>query len=200
MEEAVKEKLMTAKGVAEQLKCSERTIRDYASKLGFTKNGVKTLLNNFQVTSILEEMKKANNNQNNLTVELRKVSTVLTPALRIKNAMLEMQSAYEEELANLKAQNIEVIEENGQLKLQVNQLEHALEYDKIAGWKPWSHLKKEIQYKGNFQKLVDSIPLIKDEDFAKKVMADDCYPTTLISLTGEEKIIDYKENVLDEAV
>lgn len=38
MEEVVKEKLMTAKGVAEQLKCSERIIRDYASKLGFTVN------------------------------------------------------------------------------------------------------------------------------------------------------------------
>ena len=81
---------------------------------------------------------------------------------------------------------------------KVKQLEHALEYDKVKDWKTWSHLKKQIEYKGNFQKLVTSIPLIEDKDYSRKVMGNDKYPTTLISLDGEEKIIDYKENVLDE--
>lgn len=48
-------------------------------------------------------MKTSNPNQNTFTAAVKVVSTELTPALRIRNAMLEMQSAYEEELQNISA-------------------------------------------------------------------------------------------------
>lgn len=87
-----------------------------------------------------------------------------------------------------------------QLEAENKQLNHALEYDKVSDWKPWNHLKKAIKYKGNFDSLVENIPLIRGEDFEKKTMGFDNYKTILVSPSGEEKIIDYKENVIDEFV
>lgn len=141
IKEITKEKLLKTKEVAKQLNCAINTLRENAKKCLPNKifeNGKPTYWNEEEITIVLEFMKKNSGIGAGTTLsnELTGISTTLTPALRIKNAMLEMQSAYEEELANLKAKNIEVIEENGQLKLQVNTLKHALEYDKVAGWKP----------------------------------------------------------------
>lgn len=84
------------------------------------------------------------------------------------------------------------------LKSEVKQLNHAIEYDKVCDWKVWNIFKKQLGYKGNFKNLVEKIPLIEGEDFERKVMGYDNYKTILISPNGEEKLIDYKENVLDE--
>ena len=208
MNELTKEKVMTTKEVAEQLGTSSKVVLENGKKClpnKVIKNGKPTYWTEAEVTVLIEQMKTSNSNQSTFTGAVKAITTTLTPALMIKQAFDMANKAYQMELENLKAKNLEVVEENGQLKIQVNrlsdenkQLEHALEYDKVKDWKTWSHLKKQIEYKGSFQKLVDSIPLIKDEDYAKKVMGNDKYPTTLISADGEEKIIDYKECVLDE--
>lgn len=101
------QKKMSIGEVAQSLSCSHETVRYYANKLGFTKNGVKTLLDESQVTLILDAIKNANTNQHNLPKGLSEVSTSLTPALKIKQAMEMMQSAYEEELQILRAKQIE---------------------------------------------------------------------------------------------
>lgn len=107
MNEITNTKKMSIGEVAQSLSCSHETVRYYANKLGFTKNGVKTLLDESQVTLILDAIKNANTNQHNLPKGLSEVSTSLTPALKIKQAMEMMQSAYEEELQILRAKQIE---------------------------------------------------------------------------------------------
>lgn len=108
MNEITNTKKMSIDEVAQALSCSHETVRYYASKLGFTKNGVKTLLDESQVTLMLDDMKR-NNNRSDLptTTVLVGASTSLTPALKIKQAMEMMQSAYEEELQILRAKQIE---------------------------------------------------------------------------------------------
>lgn len=107
MNEITNTKKMSIDEIAQSLSCSHETVRYYASKLGFTKNGVKTLLDESQLTMILDAIKNANTNQHNLPKGLSEVSTSLTPALKIKQAMEMMQSAYEEELHILRLKQIE---------------------------------------------------------------------------------------------
>lgn len=107
MNEITNTKKMSIDEIAQSLSCSHETVRYYASKLGFTKNGVKTLLDESQLTKILDAIKNANTNQHNLPKGLSEVSTSLTPALKIKQAMEMMQSAYEEELHILRLKQIE---------------------------------------------------------------------------------------------
>jgi len=197
------EKLMTTKEVANILNCATNTVRENAKKCLPNKifvNGKPTFWNEKEVTILLDFMKDNQTKRKELKENLSKTSTGLTPALKIKQAMELMQVAYEEEVANLKARNIEVIQENNVLRLEVKQLNHAIEYDKVCDWKVWNIFKKQLGYKGNFKNLAEKISLIEGEDFERKVMGYDNYKTILISPSGEEKIIDYKENVLDEAI
>ena len=106
------EELITTKQLAEQLGTSPYVVTKNAKKClpnKMIENGKPTLWSKAEVTVLIEFMKK-NNNRTDLDLTHRVVgtSTELTPALRIRNAMMEMQSAYEEELAILKAKNIEI--------------------------------------------------------------------------------------------
>ena len=42
-----------------------------------------------------------------------------------------------------------------------------------------------------FYDLIEKAGLIKDKDYCEKVMGMDCFPTKMISSSGEEKIWDY---------
>ena len=84
------------------------------------------------------------------------------------------------------------------LQIENNQLEHALEYDKIVGWKRWIDIKNEwketfieLQHRISFNFLIKKAELIEGEDYCEKVMGMDCFPTKMISSSGEEKIWDY---------
>lgn len=95
---------MTTREVAEQLNCATNTIRENAKKCLPNKrfgNGKQTFWTESEITVLLDFMKNNQVKNKQLSVNLSKTSTSLSPALRIRNAMIEMQSAYEEELARI---------------------------------------------------------------------------------------------------
>ena len=71
-------------------------------------NGKTTYFTKEEVTLIVEQMKLSRPNQSTFTAAVQVVSTELTPALKINQAMELMQEGYEEQLAILKAKNIEM--------------------------------------------------------------------------------------------
>lgn len=95
--------------IANQLHTSYDTIQRHAQKLGFTQNGVKTYLDEKQVTLLLEDIQKTNNRKDlPSTTVVEGASTTLTPALKIKRAMELMQEGYEEELQILRGKVTEL--------------------------------------------------------------------------------------------
>lgn len=104
------EKTMTTAQVAEALHTSNKVILENARKCLPNKhieNGKPTLWTQEEVTILLECLKGNNPNQYTFTATVKAVSTDLTPALKIKKAMELMQEGYEEELAILRAKNLE---------------------------------------------------------------------------------------------
>ena len=111
MNEVAVETKITTRQLAEQLGTRPNVITENAKKCLPNKkieNGKPTYWSKAEVTVLLEFM-KSNNNRTDLDLSNRVIgtSTDLTPALRIRNAMLEMQAAYEDELAILRAKNAE---------------------------------------------------------------------------------------------
>lgn len=102
---------VTTKELAEQLGTRSNVITENAKKCLPDKkieNGKATYWTKEEVTILLEFM-KTNNNRTDLDLSHRLIgtSTDLSPALKIKQAMEMMQSAYEEELAIIKARALE---------------------------------------------------------------------------------------------
>lgn len=103
---------ITTRELAEQLGTRPNVITENAKKCLPNKrieNGKPTYWSKAEVTVLLEFMKSNKIGAGvNLSNHLIGTSTDLTPALRIRNAMLEMQAAYEDELAILRAKNEEM--------------------------------------------------------------------------------------------
>lgn len=105
MNELTNGKTMTTKELADYLRTSPKVVIENARKClpnKIIKNGKVTLWTQKEVTILIEQMKTSNPNQNTFTEAVKAVSTELTPALKIKQAMLLMQEGYEEELAIIK--------------------------------------------------------------------------------------------------
>ena len=68
---------MTLRAVAEATGAAYRTVADYAQKAGWTENGKQTLLDERQVTLILEAMKApvSSGHKSNLAVQLQGIET-----------------------------------------------------------------------------------------------------------------------------
>ena len=88
-------------------------------------------------------------------------------------------------------------QQNKQLLEQNYQLQHALDYTAVIGWKKWSDLKKKLaqdielfQHRISFKTVAAEAELVKGVDYDERIYGEDCYPTTLISPTGEDKIYD----------
>ena len=88
-------------------------------------------------------------------------------------------------------------QQNNQLLEQNRQMAHALDYTSVIGWKKWSELKKELaqdielfQHRISFKTVAAEADLVKGVDYAERIFGEDCYPTTLISPAGEDKIYD----------
>jgi len=97
--------IMTTKELADYLRTSPKVVIENARKClpnKIIENGKVTLWTQKEVTILIEQMKTSNPNQNTFTASVKAVSTELTPALKIKQAMLLMQEGYEEELAIIK--------------------------------------------------------------------------------------------------
>lgn len=154
---------MTTKQIAEQLHTSPKVVLANAKKCLPNKifeNGKTTYFSKEEVTVIIEQMKTSNPNQSTFTGAVKAVSTDLTPALKIRNAMLMMQEAYEEELKNINAKYLAEKAERNQLQTKNNLLMHiaktytASEIAKELGLTSAQKLnqvlkEKEIQYYRN---------------------------------------------------
>lgn len=105
------EKTVTTKELADKFGTRPNVITENAKKcLPYKKieNGKPTYWSEEEITVLLDFM-KTNNNRTDLDLSDRLIgtSTELTPALKIKKAMLLMQEGYEEELSILRAKNAE---------------------------------------------------------------------------------------------
>ena len=103
-----------------------------------------------------------------------------------------------QQFAQLLISRTEAIAKSKQLESENQQLVHALEYDEVVGWKKWSELKKELaqnfellRHKINYTKLFDEVGLVENEDYKKKVMGFDKFPTVLISPEAEDMLWDW---------
>jgi len=106
------EKTMTTKELADYLNTSPKVVIENARKClpeKIIENGKATLWTREEITIIIEQMKRSFNKPT-FTESVKPVSTELTPALKIKQAMLLMQEGYEEELAIIK-QRAEIAEQ-----------------------------------------------------------------------------------------
>ena len=115
-------KLLTTREVAENLKTSPKVILTNAKKCLPNKvfeHGKPTYWSEEEVTVLLECLKNNNNNQSTFTAAVKDITTSMTPALMIKQAMELAQKGYELELERIKAENLQLEESN-------KQLEHAL--------------------------------------------------------------------------
>ena len=86
-------------------------------------------------------------------------------------------------------------QENKRLLEQTKQMEHALNYTAVIGWKRWSDLKKELaqnfeifKHRISFKTVAAEAGLVKETDYAERIYGEDCFPTTMISESGIDKI------------
>ena len=193
MNELVKktEKTMTTKQVAEILGCTVKTVLNNVEKFlpnKVVENGKPVTFTEAEVTVLLEGMKNNKNNQHDLERSLQGISTKLTPALKIKQAMLLMQEGYEEEIARLESEN-----EQLQLDYQSEKEEHQKDKELVTHkYLTATQIKQIImkEYGKNIvvSKAVQRIPL-EDNDILYKPFKNGNY-------TGQQPV--YHPNVLDK--
>ena len=102
-----------------------------------------------------------------------------------------------EQLMNQYKLAFDTAQQNRILLEQNRQMAHALDYTSVIGWKKWSELKKELaqdielfQHRISFKTVAAEADLVKGVDYKELIFGEDCYPTTLISPAGEDKIYD----------
>lgn len=100
-----------------------------------------------------------------------------------------------QQFAQLLISRTEAIAKSKQLEAKNQQLEHALNYTAVIGWKKWSDLKKELaqsfeifQHRISFKTVAAEAGLVKETDYAERIYGEDCFPTTMISESGIDKI------------
>lgn len=110
MNELTTEKTMTTKEVAESLNTSSKVILENAKKClpnKMIENGKTTYWTQAEITVLLDCLKNnSKTNASDLYFQSKgSISTELTPALMIKQAMELMQKGYQLELERIKAEN-----------------------------------------------------------------------------------------------
>ena len=102
-----------------------------------------------------------------------------------------------QQFAQLLISRTEAIAKSKQLEAKNQQLEHALNYTAVIGWKKWSDLKRELaqsfeifQHRISFKTVAAEAGLVKEIDYAERIFGEDCFPTTMISESGIDKIYD----------
>jgi hypothetical protein len=93
---------MTLQQISETIGASYRTVAAYARKAGWTVNGKQTVLDENQVTIIVEAMKRGNNNQHDLASSLQGVDTTKSRALRIDLLHRQIEAEMQGEIDELK--------------------------------------------------------------------------------------------------
>ena len=95
---------MTLREVAEVTGAAYRTVAAYAQKAGWTENGKLTLLDERQVTVILEAMKadKSSGTKSNLAAQVQGIDTTKSRALRIDLLHRRIEAEMQGEIDELK--------------------------------------------------------------------------------------------------
>ena len=161
---------MTTKEVAETLGCTVKTILNNVEKFLPNKvieNGKPVTFTEAEVTVLLEGMRTNKNNQHNLERSLQGISTKLTPALKIKQAMLLMQEGYEEEIARLESENNQLQLEYNEEKLEHQKDKELVTHKYLTATQIKETIMKEYGKKIVVSKLVQRIPL-DDNDILYK--------------------------------
>lgn len=186
---------MTTKEVSETLGTTPNVITENGKKLFPNKEvqrGKAVDWTDEEVTVLIDHMQKnpSNNAGNQLISSTYKseLSTKLTPALKIKQAMLLMQEGYEEEIARLESENKQL-----QLKYQAEKQEHQKDKELVLHkYLTATQIKETImkEYGKNIvvSKAVQRIPL-DDNDILYK-------PFKNGDFTGQQPV--YHPNVLDK--
>lgn len=143
---------MTTKELAEKLKVSDETVRINGKALfpkKIVSNGKPILWTEYECKMILERI-RLNQQGSKATSKaaLEVITSDLTPALMIKQAMELMQKGYELELRRIKAENQKVIEERNNLLIQLDESKEWYSIKRMEKLNPgmkfdWKVLKSE---------------------------------------------------------
>lgn len=101
-----RDRRMTLREVAEVTGAAYRTVAAYAQKAGWTENGKLTLLDERQVTVILEAMKadKSSGTKSNLAAQVQGIDTTKSRALRIDLLHRRIEAEMQGEIDELKGE------------------------------------------------------------------------------------------------
>ena len=186
---------MTTKEVAETLGTTPNVITENGKKLFPNKEvqrGKAIDWTDEEVTVLVDHMQKnpSNNAGNELISSTYKsnLSTKLTPALKIKQAMLLMKEGYDEEIARLESENKKLL-----IDYQTEKAEHQKDKELVTHkYLTATQIKETIrkEYGKNIvvSKAVKRIPL-DDNDILYKPFRNE-------NFTGQQPV--YHPNVLDK--
>ena len=149
----------------------------------------------YLVNMITAELAKHNTNQNTGVIQ-KQMSTEAKEQGILLNAIAnsgDLKAA--QALCDLIMEKTQIQAENKRLLEQTKQMEHALNYTAVIGWKRWSELKKELaqnfeifKHRISFKTVAAEAGLVKETDYAERIYGEDCFPTTMISESGIDKI------------
>lgn len=165
-------------------------LEEHASRSGGNKYTKKTL-KAFQAW-----LMKNQANQGRASATIKEATTqavekdlVITEVIKSGN-----QEAFDQLMKQYKLA-FDTAQENKRLLEQAKQMEHALNYTAVIGWKKWSDLKRELaqsfeifQHRISFKTVAAEAGLVKETDYAERIYGEDCFPTTMISESGIDKI------------
>ena len=197
------------KELMEICKCSDKTleqiISNFSIETGFdTKNHIKkggyhnsevfydeelVKLIQAKLLSNQANQGRANDTIKEATTQAVEKDLVITEVIKSGN-----QEAFNQLMKQYKLA-FDTAQENKRLLEQTKQMEHALNYTAVIGWKKWSDLKKELaqnfeifQHRISFKIVAAEAGLVKETDYAERIYGEDCFPTTMISESGIDKI------------
>lgn len=158
-------------------------------------NNSEILYNKDVYNMITAELAKHNTNQNTGIIQ-KQMSTEAKEQGILLNAVAnsgDLKAA--QALCDLIMEKTQIQAENKRLLEQTKQMEHALNYTAVIGWKKWSDLKKELaqsfeifQHRISFKTVAAEAGLVKETDYAERIYGEDCFPTTMVSESGIDKI------------
>ena len=197
------------KELMEICKSSDKTLEQIISSLsietGFdTQNHIKkggyhnseVFYDDYLVKLIQSKLLRNQANQGRASDTIKEATTqavekdlVITEVIKSGNVEAFNQLMNQYKLA------FDTAQENKRLLEQTKQMEHALNYTAVIGWKKWSDLKKELaqsfeifQHRISFKTVAAEAGLVKETDYAERIFGEDCFPTTMISESGIDKI------------
>ena len=167
------------------------------SKLGGYHNSQK-FYDEYILKAIKAYQLKAHGNMVNAEQANQTTANILSKA----EQMMDLQTIAEsgnvdamKQFMNRMVAYTQIQAENKRLLEQTKQMEHALNYTAVIGWKRWSDLKKELaqnfeifKHRISFKTVAAEAGLVKETDYAERIYGEDCFPTTMISESGIDKI------------